>query len=93
MPSPSGYPVNHQEAALARRFAQLGGITPLELVNTLRMERAARLLRPDELSTAAVGERCGYASQAAFGRAFTQHFCVEPGAYRRHHRDQRSKAS
>lgn len=72
-------------ATLARRFAQLG-ITPLELVTTLRMERAARLLRRDGLSAAAVAEQCGYASQAAFGRVFTQHFGQGPGAYRRQHR-------
>lgn len=80
---------NVSRATLARRFAQLG-ITPLELVTTLRMERAARLLRRDGLSAAAVAEQCGYASQAAFGRVFTQHFGVGPGAYRRQQRELRS---
>jgi AraC family transcriptional activator of mtrCDE len=76
---------NVSRATLARRFAQLG-MTPLELVTTLRMERAARLLRQDDMSAAAVAEQCGYASQAAFGRAFTQQFGIGPGAYRRQHR-------
>ncbi|PLP97865.1 AraC family transcriptional regulator [Cupriavidus pauculus] len=80
---------NMSRATLARRFAQLG-ITPLELVTTLRMERAARLLRRDGLSAAAVAEQCGYASQAAFGRVFTQHYGVGPGAYRRQQRELRS---
>lgn len=80
---------NVSRATLARRFAQIG-MTPLELVTTLRMERAARLLRADGLSAAAVAEQCGYASQAAFGRVFAQHFGVGPGAYRRQHRQQRS---
>ncbi len=56
------------------------------------MERAARLLRQDELSAGTVGERCGYASQAAFGRVFTQYFGVGPGAYRRQHRERRGVA-
>jgi len=81
---------NVSRATLARRFAQLG-IKPLELVTTLRMERAARLLRQGKLSAAAVAESCGYASQAAFGRAFTQHFGVGPGAYRRQQREQREQ--
>ncbi|MGO4764983.1 AraC family transcriptional regulator [Cupriavidus sp. 2KB_3] len=81
---------NVSRATLARRFAQLGGMTPLELVTTLRMERAARLLRQDGLSAAAVGEQCGYASQAAFGRMFAQHFGIAPGAYRREHRARRA---
>jgi AraC family transcriptional activator of mtrCDE len=76
---------NVSRATLARRFSQLG-MTPLELVTTLRMERAARLLRQDGLSAAAVAEQCGYASQAAFGRVFTQQFGIGPGAYRRQHR-------
>lgn len=76
---------NVSRATLARRFAQIG-MTPLELVTTLRMERAARLLRQDGMSASAVAEQCGYASQAAFGRVFTQHFGVGPGAYRRQHR-------
>jgi AraC family transcriptional activator of mtrCDE len=82
---------NVSRATLARRFAQLG-MTPLELVTTLRMERAARLLRQDDMSAAAVAEQCGYASQAAFGRAFTQQFGIGPGAYRRQHRALRSVA-
>lgn len=80
---------NVSRATLARRFAQLG-ITPLELVTTLRMERAARLLRRDGLSAASVAEQCGYASQAAFGRVFAQHFGMGPGAYRRQHRERRN---
>lgn len=78
---------NVSRATLARRFSQLGGMTPLELVTALRMERAARLLREGTLSAAAVGEQCGYASQAAFGRVFAQHFGVAPGAYRRAERE------
>ncbi|MGO4277890.1 MULTISPECIES: cupin domain-containing protein [Cupriavidus] len=81
---------NVSRATLARRFSQLGGMTPLELVTTLRMDRAARLLRQDGLSAAAVGEQCGYASQAAFGRVFAQHFGIAPGAYRRQHRARRA---
>jgi len=82
---------NVSRATLARRFAQLG-MTPLELVTTLRMERAARLLRQDAMSAAAVAEQCGYASQAAFGRAFTDQFGIGPGAYRRQHRALRAAA-
>lgn len=70
-------------ATLARRFGEAGGLSPLAFVTTLRMERAARLLETTGMSAAAVGEACGYASQAAFGRVFKQYFGVGPGAYRR----------
>lgn len=84
---------NMSRATLARHFTQVGGLTPLELVTTLRMERAARLLREGNLSAAAVAEQCGYASQAAFGRLFAQHFDVAPGAYRRAERERRAHAA
>lgn len=84
---------NMSRATLARHFTQVGGVTPLELVTTLRMDRAARLLREGNLSAAAVAEQCGYASQAAFGRLFAQHFGVAPGAFRRAERDRRAVAA
>lgn len=84
---------NMSRATLARHFTQVGGLTPLELVTSLRMERAARLLREGNLSAAAVAEQCGYASQAAFGRLFAQHFDVAPGAYRRAERERRAHAA
>lgn len=84
---------NVSRATLARRFTQLGGMTPLELVTALRMERAAHLLGQGQLSAAAVGEQCGYGSQAAFGRAFRQYFGVGPGAFRRETRERRESTA
>lgn len=74
---------NLSRAAFARRFVQLAGMTPLELVTTLRMELAARLLVQENLAVERVAERCGYASEAAFSRAFKEHHGEAPGAYRR----------
>ena len=82
---------NLSRATFARQFAQLSGLTPLELVTSLRMELAARLLTHENLSAERVSEQCGYASQAAFGRVFKQHYGVGPGAYRRQARDARSE--
>lgn len=81
---------NLSRATFARQFAQLSGLTPLELVTSLRMELAARLLIQESLSAERVSEQCGYASQAAFGRVFKQHYGVGPGGYRRQARDARA---
>jgi AraC family transcriptional regulator, activator of mtrCDE len=70
-------------ATFARRFAQLGGISPLEWVTSVRMELAARLLVREGLAANQVAERCGYASEAAFGRVFKKHYQSGPGTYRR----------
>jgi len=82
---------NLSRATFARQFAQLSGLTPLELVTSLRMELAARLLTLENLSAERVSEQCGYASQAAFGRVFKQRYGVGPGAYRRQARDERAE--
>jgi AraC family transcriptional activator of mtrCDE len=70
-------------ATFARRFAELGGMPPLEWVTTVRMELAARLLVRDGMAANQVAEHCGYASEAAFGRVFKKHYHSGPGAYRR----------
>ena len=49
----------------------------------LRMRRARRLVECGDLSAAEIAERVGYASGAAFGRAFKQHFGASPRALRR----------
>jgi len=84
---------NVSRATFARRFAQLSGETPLQFVTTLRMEMAARLLTLDRASAASIGEQCGYASEAAFGRAFKAYFGVGPGAFRLAARERRAAAA
>jgi AraC family transcriptional activator of mtrCDE len=70
-------------ATFARRFTQCSGMAPLEWVTQVRMELAARLLTHEGMAANHVAERCGYASEAAFGRVFKKHYQVGPGAYRR----------
>ncbi|MGY8524638.1 AraC family transcriptional regulator [Paracidovorax citrulli] len=79
---------NMSRATLARRFADLGQTTPLELLTRLRMQRAVTLLERGNEPIAAVGEQCGYQSQAAFGRVFRQSFGVGPRAWRAQRRQQ-----
>ena len=70
-------------AAFARLFAQHAGTGPLELLTSLRMELASRLLAIGEQDTATIGEAVGYRSEAAFNRAFARHAGMTPGRYRR----------
>lgn len=79
-------------ATFARRFTQLGGLSPLEWVTGVRMELAARLLVREGLPANQVAEHCGYASEAAFGRVFKKHYRNGPGTYRRERLKQTSES-
>jgi AraC-like DNA-binding protein len=70
-------------SALASRFHQLVGETPMQYLTMWRMQRARRLLSETGLGTAAIAERVGYLSEAAFSKAFKKAVGMGPGAYRR----------
>lgn len=72
-------------SAFAERFTRFVGHPPLEYVGRWRMVKAAELLAGSELSIAEVAERVGYASEAAFNRAFKRYMGVAPATWRRRH--------
>ncbi|MGI9475498.1 MAG: AraC family transcriptional regulator [Hyphomicrobiaceae bacterium] len=67
----------------ADRFTSLMGMPPLTYVTQWRMQLARRLLLDTEHRLIEIAERVGYASEAAFNRAFKRHFDVTPGELRR----------
>ena len=46
----------------------------------VRMQRAHTILQEERISVAALADRCGYESEAAFSRAFKRHLGFPPGA-------------
>lgn len=70
-------------SALAVRFHQLVGDTPIQYLTMWRMQQARKLLRESASSLAAIAERVGYQSEAAFSKAFKKVVGTGPGAYRR----------
>lgn len=70
-------------SAFAERFNRLVGQPPLGYLTTWRMHLAARMLRNEGARLAAVADRLGYGSEAAFSTAFRKRYGVSPGAYRR----------
>ncbi|WP_263147358.1 AraC family transcriptional regulator [Pseudomonas sp. RIT-PI-AD] len=69
-------------SAFSKRFQELSGSSPGQLLLGLRVRQAGRLLRQN-LAVAEVAEAVGYQSVAAFTRAFAKVTGVLPGAYRR----------
>jgi len=73
-------------SAFAARFTELVGMPPLQYLTQWRMTEAARRLREEDASVAAVAEQVGYANPAAFMKAFARVHGVGPGTYRRSNR-------
>lgn len=70
--------------AFAVRFTGLVGISPYTYLRRLRMHKACGLLSEKAgLSIAAIAGILGYASEAAFSRAFKRELSMPPAAWRR----------
>ncbi|MDE7548797.1 AraC family transcriptional regulator [Acetobacter fabarum] len=70
-------------SVFAKRFQETIGLTPLHYAGELRMRIARTWLAYDRMSIERVAERLGYASQAAFSRAYKRITGTSPGHSRR----------
>lgn len=73
-------------SSFVKRFRELLGESPMAYITRWRMQCAFRWLR-EGAPVAAVADRCGYATEAGFSKAFKRFFDVGPGAVRRQGRD------
>lgn len=69
-------------SGFASRFTELVGESPGKYVSARRLGHAAHLLTHTDLPVSTVAARAGYASDAAFSRAFAAHHGVPPGEFR-----------
>lgn len=74
------------ERTFKRRFKSATGYTPLEYVQTLRIEEAKQMLESASVSVDAVGEAVGYRDPASFRRLFKRRTGVTPARYRQRFR-------
>ncbi len=72
-------------SAFAEHFTASFGRSPMNLLQHIRMQHAAHLLRQDAtLSVEAVAARVGYSSRSHFSEAFRKHHGTAPTAFRTH---------
>jgi AraC family transcriptional regulator, alkane utilization regulator len=69
-------------AALARRFVELVGESPMQYLAAWRMHLARRELRDGKLALGEISARVGYDSEAAFSRAFRRLVGLPPASWR-----------
>ena len=75
--------VGLSRSALAERFTELVGQPPMQYLTNWRMQLAARHLLGGTDSIAAIAERVGYESEAAFSRAFKKVVGAPPSEWRK----------
>ena len=66
----------------AQRFTVLVGESPMQYLTRWRLALAARALRAGDEAITRLAERSGYATDAAFSRAFKREFGLPPSAWR-----------
>lgn len=69
-------------SVFAERFLAVTGITPLRYLTELRMRLASQWIGSERMPIDTAAQRLGYASQAAFSRAFKRVTGHAPGAAR-----------
>ena len=69
-------------AAFARHFVRAAGVTPVAYLTRLRMQVAHEALIDGRVTVAQASESAGYATEAAFSRAFKRVYGLSPGMLR-----------
>jgi AraC-like DNA-binding protein len=69
-------------SVFAAHFASALAQPPIQYLKTLRLSRAATLLRRTDLPIKAIASQVGYSSRSSFTRAFIAHHGVAPHGFR-----------
>lgn len=85
--------VGLSRSVLAARFSDMVGMPAMQYLARWRLVLAARRLEEPGVIVARVAQDVGYASEAAFQRAFKKHMGVSPGAWRRRNLDSMTEAA
>ncbi|MBO9605955.1 MAG: helix-turn-helix transcriptional regulator [Paenibacillaceae bacterium] len=85
---PAGLPEIAAAAGLskyyfARQFHRCTGMTPVQYVTKIRIQKAVELLRTSELSVESIAQAVGYANGNYFGKWFRRIVGSSPGEFRR----------
>ena len=75
--------IGMSRSALSARFSELVGHSVKQYLTEWRMQLAREDLVETGLTIAALSEKYGYHSEAAFSRAFKRIFGIAPGSVRR----------
>jgi transcriptional regulator GlxA family with amidase domain len=73
------------ERTLLRHFQTVLGMTPLDYLQDLRVQRAKVMLEISLNSLQTIANACGYTNASTFSKLFRRAMGMSPGEYRRNH--------
>lgn len=73
------------ERTLLRHFQAVLGMTPLDYLQDLRVQRAKVMLEISLNSLHTIANACGYSNASTFSKLFRKAMGMSPGEYRKHH--------
>jgi DNA-binding response OmpR family regulator len=73
--------MNMSRSTLYRKIKDISNLSPNELINIVRLKKAAELLLNEDYKMYEIAEMVGYKSQTNFGRNFQKHFKMSPSDY------------
>ncbi len=82
-----GHEVALSRTAFTEKFSAMVGMPPKSYLLNWRMQKAKCLLETEEATMFEIAESAGYSSEAAFSKAFKQHFLMTPGQVRRNSKE------
>lgn len=69
-------------SAFAKHFQVAFSNSPMNLVNHVRLERAAHMLNSSNIPVEQIGRKCGFSSRSHFSQAFKKHMGLSPAEFR-----------
>lgn len=73
----------YNETYFCRRFKKITGVTVMQYIQILRMEKAQKLLRKSGEKVEDIAWQCGFSDVSYFSNCFKKHFDMTPTAFRK----------
>ena len=82
--------LNMSRTSLHRRVKTTTGLSPIDLIKTIRMKQAAYLLSTGNMNVSEVAYKVGYNTPAYFSSSFSAYYNISPTAYLKSHSQSQS---
>ncbi len=70
------------ESYFCRRFKEITGISPMQYIQILRLEKALKLIKEGKMKINEVASECGFSEQGYFARCFKKRYGISPSKYK-----------